>query len=443
MTIRTRAADLLPLVPAAAIPLVFLHVKYQAHVSFGGATVDSSDVMVILALAAAAASGLLFGWQGLLRVRLLWITAAALLALFVVSCFWRPLELPKTHLITAAKYLEYALLAPAAVLLFRLRVDVMRFFAVYIAWGAAASVWGLLQFLGLVSEFEGKRPGQREVSFLGHEDFGAFTAGTLMIGLAALVLGERPRLAQAAILVGALGVILDGSISVYLGVLLAALAALWIGRRARTLTVRRFLALAGVLLVVGAGVNLLRGSDVSNYLSFLGVHRAARAPTTDVQTGSQRVLLLYIGLRIWEDHPWLGVGFERSGNRYQPYLAAAHRRYPNDPPLAFPSAQHPWGIQDFWVQLLADTGVLGFLLGIATFATGALTALRAPPGAYFVGLVAAGWILIAAGTLTAQGIVAGLPVDAVTWLGLGLAVAAHRLADGEPGTRLLGRQAPA
>ena len=65
MTIRTRAADLLPLVPAAAIPLVFLHVKYQAHVSFGGATVDGSDVMVALALLAAIAAGVLFGWQEL------------------------------------------------------------------------------------------------------------------------------------------------------------------------------------------------------------------------------------------------------------------------------------------------------------------------------------------------------------------------------------------
>jgi hypothetical protein len=36
-------------------------------------------------------------------------------------------------------------------------------------------------------------------------------------------------------------------------------------------------------------------------------------------------------------------------------------------------------------------------------------------------VVAAGFILVAAGTWNAAGIVAGIPLQAVTWLGLGLA----------------------
>ena len=52
----------------------------------------------------------------------------------------------------------------------------------------------MLQFLGLVNEFYGKRPGQREVSFLGIHDFAAFSAAALAIGFA----GHRARRAAAA-----------------------------------------------------------------------------------------------------------------------------------------------------------------------------------------------------------------------------------------------------
>ena len=85
-------------------------------------------------------------------------------------------------------------------------------------------------------------------------------------------------------------------------------------------------------------------------------------------------------------------------------------------------------MQNLWIQLLADVGIVGFALGVATFASGLWLALRTPRSALFIGLVAAGWILVAAGTWNAVGIVAGIPLEAVTWLGLGLAVAAQELA---------------
>ena len=427
MFFRSRAADVLPLVAAAAIPLVFLHRRYQAHASFGAVDVYGSDVAIAVTLLAAVAAGVCFGWHRL-RPRALWLFASALIVLFVLSCFWRPLEAPKSHLITAAKVIEYALLAPAAVLLFRRTVDFERFLAVFVAWSVAASGWGLLQFLGLVSEFEGKRPGQREVSFLGHQDLGAFSGATLAIGFAAIALAERRRLAQIAVAAGAVGVIIDASIFAYFGVVLAAIAAAWVGGRTGTLTVRRAVALATIVAVVGAGVYVLRGSDVTNYLSFLGIKAAAASTAADVQTGSQRTMLAYIGLRIWEDHPLLGVGFDRSANRYQPYLAAAKRKFPDQPAEAYPSPDHRWGVQNLWLQLLADVGIVGFALGAATFVTGLWIALRTPRTALFVGLVAAGWILVAAGTWNAVGIVAGIPLEAVTWLGLGLAVGAQEIA---------------
>jgi hypothetical protein len=418
---------LLALVPAAALPLVFLHRRYQAHTAFGPVDLFGSDVAVVVTVLVALVAGAWFGWQPLLRPVFLWCVAAALLLWFLVTCFWRPLEQPTTHLITLAKIVEYALLAPALVLLLRRPAQVDRFVLAFVAWSAAATGWGLLQFVGAVSEFEGKRPGQREVSFLGIHDFAGFSGAALAIGLAAIALAQRRRLAIAAVVAGGLGVILAASVFAFAGIVLAAVAVLVVGRRARTLTGARTALIGAIVAVVAVGTLALRSYDITNFFSFLGIKPTATSTAEDVQTGSQRAMLAYIGLRIWQDHPLSGVGFERSFQRYQPYLAAAKRKFPDQPPQAYPTPAHPWGVQNFWVQLLADTGIVGFALGVGTFVAGLVTAVRVPPRYLFFGLVAAGWIFVAAGTWNAVGIVAGVPLQAVTWLGFGLAAVARGL----------------
>jgi O-Antigen ligase len=423
---RSRAADLLALVPAAALPLVFLHSRYQAHTTIGPFDVFGSDVAIGVVVLVALVAGVRFGWRPLVRPVWLWCIAAALLAWLLVTCFWQPLEQPTTHLVTLAKVVEYALLAPALVLLLRRPAQIERFLVVFVAWSVAATGWGFLQFVGAVNEFEGKRPGQREVSFLGIHDFAAFSAATLALGLAAVALAERRRLGIVAIAAGGVGAILAASVFAFSGLVLATIVVLVVGRRAGTLTRRRTGAIAATVAVVAVGTLALRSYDLSNFFSFLGIKPTATSTAQDVQTSSQRAMLAYIGLRIWEDHPVFGVGFDRSDNRYQPYLADAQRKFSDQPPQAYPSAQHPWGVQNFWVQLLADTGIVGLALGVATFLAGLGTALRARRSLFF-GLVAAGWILVAAGTWNAVGIVAGIPLQAVTWLGFGLAAAARGL----------------
>ena len=94
---RSRAADLLPLVAAVAIPLIFLHLRYQAHASIGSIDIYGSDVAIALIVAAAAVAGLTFGWAPLARGRILWIVASVLLLLFLIACFWRPVEARKTR----------------------------------------------------------------------------------------------------------------------------------------------------------------------------------------------------------------------------------------------------------------------------------------------------------------------------------------------------------
>ena len=425
MTSRSRAAELLPLVPAAAIPLIFLHTQYQAQTSLGPLDVYGSDVAVAATVAAALIAGAWWGFAPLRRSALLWTVAGALLALIVVSCFWTPLDHTQKHLITAAKLVEYALLAPSLVLLLRRRIDVDRFLLVFVGWSAAASSWGLLQFLGLVNEFEGKRPGQREVSFLGIHDFAGFSAAALAIGFAAIVLAEDRRLTKVAAAAGAVGSILAASVFALGGIVLAALVAALVGRRAGTLTARRAAAIGAIVLVVSAGVFALRVYDTTHFLSFLGKPTTTRSQ--EVQTGSQRLMLAYIGARIWLDHPVLGAGFERSTDQYGPYLAAAKRKFPGQPAQAYPSPAHPYGVQNFWIQALADLGVVGFALAVGTFLVGVRLALRAPAGVKLVGLVAAGWIITAAGTWNGLGMIAGIPLDAVTWFGLGLAAVVGQL----------------
>jgi O-antigen ligase len=324
--------------------------------------------------------------------------------------------------------IEYALLAPSVVLLLRRRVDVDRFLYVFVGWALAAALWGVLMFLAVVDDPEGPRPGQREVSFLGHQDYGTFTGAALAIGFSAVALAIRPRLAAVAITAGALGVILDASVFVYLGCLLATAAVVWIGRRAGTLTLRRGLVLGAVMIVVGSGVYVLRGSDVTNYLSFLGISKKHTNVAGHVETGSQRALLLWIGYQMWKDHPILGLGFERSNFDYKPYLPAARKKFPDQPPEAFPAPSHRWGVQNFWLELLSDTGVVGFVLGVATFVTGIVVALRQARKPSFLALSAGGFILVAAGAWNAVGIIAGIPMDAVTWIGFGLAGVALEVA---------------
>ena len=420
MDSRLRAADLLALVPAAAIPFVFLHARYQPEATLGPVHVFMSDAVIAIVVVAAVAAGFRFGWRPLVPAWPLWLVAGALLALFAVSCFWRPLERTTTHLVTAAKIGEYALLAPAVVLLFRRRTQVDRFILAFVAWGVAASGWAVLQFLGIINEFEGRRPGQLEPSFLGNIDFAAFSGAVLAVGFTGIALRKNTRIALAAVVSGAIGAIIAAQVLPYFGIVLMAIACLLIAARTNVLTRRRALAIIATTVVVGVGVLALRSYDTANFLRFLGIKPASKSANATVQTGSQRTMLAYIGFRIWLDHPLLGVGFERSANRYQPYLADAKRKFPQAA-YAFPSKNHPWGVQSLWVQLLADTGVIGFILGVATFVIALVLTLRGPPNAAPVALVAIGWILVCVGAWTGIGIVAGIPLQAVTWLGFGLA----------------------
>jgi hypothetical protein len=105
-----------------------------------------------------------------------------------------------------------------------------------------------------------------------------------------------------------------------------------------------------------------------------------------------------------------------------PYLSDARKRFPDVPAEAFPAPGRRYGVQNAWVQSLADLGAIGFLLFAGLLGAGVWLALRGAIGAgAWTSLAAAGILLVAAAVWTAQGLVAALALDSLTWLGLGLA----------------------
>ena len=82
------------------------------------------------------------------------------------------------------------------------------------------------------------------------------------------------------------------------------------------------------------------------------------------------------------------------------------------------------GVQNAYVQALSDLGVIGLVLLLGVFGAGLWVGVRAALRRSFLALAAVGIILVAMGVWTAVGLVAGIPLDAVTWLGFGLSIAA-------------------
>jgi len=231
---------------------------------------------------------------------------------------------------------------------------------------------------------------------------------------------------------GSIGVIICGALATEVGLAAAALVALLIGLRRRTLRGLRVAAIIAVTAVCALGLVAIRGSDIYQFARYVGLARANTATHHRVQTYAQRTLMLYIGYRVWLAHPVFGAGWQsiRETQVYTPFLPAARARFPDQPPEAFPSPQHTWAIDNAYLQVLSDLGVVGFVLFglvlVTSLVVGGRLALRGPPEQgelAFVGLL---WVVIVIGLWTGQANIAGVPRDVLFWLGAG-SIAAGRV----------------
>jgi hypothetical protein len=415
-----------------AVPPLFLHATYQPHVSIALAGTSADITLADVAIAAVAAAAALRARSdgaGPLRAGR-WVLAAAatlvgvaLLALAVPGLRGEEYSVAP-HVVSALKFAWYAALLPATMLLVRSVAEARPLLAGIVCWSAVATAVGALQFVGLVSEFEGKRPGQREPSIVGIHDFAALSGAALLIGLAGVALGSRRPLPAVwtvpAIAAGGLGVVLSGALTGVAGVWLAVGALVLLARSLGRAPTRHDVAvIAAVSLVVAAGTAFMRASAIERFAEFLGLRD--RDDTTQVESYAHRTLLAYIGVRIWLDHPLVGVGWQASSEdwAYEPHLEAARSRFPDEPDEAFPSPEHRWGVQTLYVQVAADLGLVG-VAALAALFTAAVAAAVRGARASPVPVVGLCWLLVATGVWAGIGLVPGLPLDALTWLALGL-----------------------
>jgi hypothetical protein len=415
-------APLGPFVLAAAIPLLFLHRNYQPGVDIGALHVDLSDVAVLAVVVAAVLA------RPQLRARD-WLAWLALAALVLMGVGWGAhfAGYPTgSHLTTAAKWIEYMLLAPAVAAIAKRERDLVPAALVLVAWDVIAGVVAVLQFLGLVGDLDHTPAGRRKPSFVGVHDYAALSGAALVIALVVLIRGprsERERcVAVAGGIAGCLGMVIGGAFDSLVGLGLAAVGLIV---AARVRDPRTLAVLATTLVVTAGGIFAIRSSAVADGLKFLGAKEGTGGASTQIQSYRQRVLLAYIGGREFAGHPVLGVGWQGSADPYafEPYLASAHRRF-TQPPEAFPSSNHRWGVQNAYVQALADLGVLGLPAFLAALLIPARRAFKSAGGDARLGGIAL--ILLVAGAWNGYGLVAGIPLAALTWLAVGVAVVATR-----------------
>ena len=422
-TLRTRYGAG-PLILAAALPFLFLHRNYQPSVGVGSVNADLSDVAVLVVVVAALVAALRDP-RALRQSLPVWEGWAAFALLVVLSTIWGALRFSAyptgTHAVTAAKWLEYMLLAPAVVLLVRTTRELAPAAVVLVAWSCLATFVGLLQFFGALGDLDHTPAGRRKPSFVGYHDFAALSATALLIALLVLARGPRSRternVALAGGIAGGLGIVLGGPLDTLLGTYLA-VAALILLTRVRD--PRRLASIVGVVVVVTIGVVLIRSAALADGLKFLGIKQGTGGASTHIQSYRQRALLAYIGGRIFIDHPLLGVGWQGSTDPYafEPYLRDAHQHF-NQPAEAFPSRQQRWGVQNAYVQSLADMGVLGLVAFLAALLLPVFVAVRRGVGDARV--LGAALPLLVLGVWNGYGLVAGIPLAALTWLAVGVA----------------------
>jgi hypothetical protein len=417
---------------AAAIPPLFLHVDWQPGFSVGlGSTsvgVELSDLAIVAVVGTAIAAARARGTAVLRAALPLWVAAGAFVSWVFAATLYGPVVLDGypalENLVTAAKLAEYAALAVAVPLLIRARDELGVVLVVLVGWCVLATAVGAVQFLGW-DAFDAWSAGRRQPSFLGHHDFAALSGAVFLIGLASLGLSAGPvgRLQTVALGAGGLGFVLAASSAGLAGLAAAVVVLGGLGLRARR-PLRRIAWAVALSAAVALGVLALRGGDVADFLDFAADEQ--RTETEQVESYSQRTVLVYIGGRIFLDHPLIGVGWQGSvePEAFEPYLDDARRRFPDEAPLAFPSPERPYGIQNAYVQALADLGAVGFALLLAPFAVGLWLAARAALAGSAAGVLALLWLLLAMGLWLAQGLVTGIPLAALTWLALGLAAVA-------------------
>jgi O-antigen ligase len=436
---RSLRASTEALVLGVSFPVVAVHPTYAPglSVALGSAnvTVETGDVAMVAVVVAMIAAARRLGIGPIRKAWGVLAPAGLLVSVLLLATALGPQLTAgyplSTTAVSAAKFFEYALLALAVPLIVRTGEDAKLVIAFVVATGLAATTWGVLQIIGLVSNFDRVPAGRRMPSFTGYHDLAILSGLTLAVAIGAIALGHpRPlrSFVWLAACSGVVGMMIASALSAVLALMIGIGFAVLLMVLKRVVTRARLAALAAIAVTLLAGSALMRSGDAADFVGFLGSSSSAGSTSAGVESYSQRTVLSYIGLRIFLDHPVTGVGWQGSElfSNVAPYLGDVRRRFPDVTDKALPSAEHPWGVQNAYVQAAADMGVAGFVLivwlALAAVVRPARATLSRGRAASLALAVTIGAI-VCAFEWAALGLVAGGPATAFIWFTIGSAVA--------------------
>lgn len=338
--------------------------------------------------------------------------------------------------VSAAKLLEYGVLALGFVLFVRRRLQLWLLVGALVAFTVAAVAYGVLAFFD-APFVESRFPGRRQPSFLGEHDLAALSTMTLAVGLATLFtprhsLGRLPLVAGVA---GAIGVVLGAAVAGLLGLYLAvgAIVAVALVRGAAT---RRAVGLTlAVTAVISVGVLGLRTGDLGAFLRSIGIGEKQADPSGNAASWNERLIDAYIGGRVFLDNPIVGTGWhgELPPDEYVQYIDDARARFPDQPASYFPSSDDSFIPQQTYDQVLYELGIVGALLFLILAFVTVRTAVRVArawprgdpdePAAY----LPAAWLGALAGGLAGAALFGGIPLAAIFWITIGVTALAPSL----------------
>jgi len=275
------------------------------------------------------------------------------------------------------------------------------------------TAYALIQLLGLdplvwgrTATYEGD---VRIFGTLGHPNMlGAYLAMTtpLTLWLAARARGAGERVfwalvATASVVVIAATLSRGAWIGLAAGGLAALLLSLWTrgraaasgGSRGPARSSRVPAAVGASLLVIGASVFFFARSPMGPHLA----ERVRQIASVSAPTTQSRLHIWRAGLRMAQDHPWLGAGLDAFGTVFPRYRTAAYWRveWGHTPNKAHNEA----------IQILATQGIVGAIAALLVVVFAALVIGRAAQrgdGGARLGAIAAGAALVA---FAAQGLV--------------------------------------
>ncbi len=321
----------------------------------------------------------------------------------------------------AGKLAELAVLALGAIAFVDTRERFGLLTTFLVGFCAVAVGWGLVQFVA--------NAGKRQGSFMGEHDLAALATMVLVLGLAHVFArdGRPPRLALAAIGVGALGIVVGASLASVLGLYLATAALVGLALTRREF--RRHAAVVALVVCARRDGRHVRHPGRRPGLPAVVVRPAARDAGQYAASWSQRLIFVYIGGRVFLDNPVLGTGWEGElpPSDYAGYLPDARERFSDQPAHYFPREDETFIPQQTYDQVLFELGLVGAARFLALLRARVRRSWRAGRRLAASGrwaeqpYVPLAWLASLGGALAGAALFGGSPLAAIFWLALGVA----------------------